>query len=123
MTNMEELEMKALMALQADMKAKEYTAKAKEAKDALEDALAKAHMLNVDCRQLGHVRTKISPNNQFDLAGALKMLKPAVRKECMVTVPDPALVKAHLTGLQLAQAMKPSPTKPFRVALSVADDE
>ena len=118
MTNLDAL---ANAALEADIALKEAKERADEAKAVLIEALTEAGKFDPSTKALGHTRLKITPNRFFNQAKAEALVTKKVLKECEVTKVDAALLKKHLTGIQLASVMDSYAT-PFKVGLDVLTD-
>lgn len=119
--SMKELERLAQLALDAKLVKDAAEEQYDKRKDAFEAALEAAHRLNSDFKAVGHVKVNITPNNYFDQEKAISFLKPKDIKECTVPTLDNKLVKAHLTGIQLAECMKPH-AKAWKVGFDVLTD-
>lgn len=115
------LERLANDALEAQLIAQEAAEQAADAKAAFEAELEKEHKLNPDFKAIGHVRVKISANRAFDVEKGAAFLTKKDIKECTVPKLDAALVKSHLTPIQLEQAMV-THARAWKVGLSVLDD-
>ena len=108
-------------ALRLKMTADEAARLYKEAQDALYAQLEAEKMLSADTKGLGDlVRVKLVPNRFFSLEKAEKMVTQKVLKECKVTATDPKLLKQHLTGIQLEQAMESYP-KAYKLSVEISD--
>lgn len=115
------IEALAARALKADLKVKELTEAAKNIKIELKDALEAAGMYNPDTKAIGDVKFTISPNRFFDSAKAWASLSEEDQKATLVAKPDPALVKAHLTPIQLENFMVEY-ADPFKMGLKPLTD-
>lgn len=113
------LEELALIALKADMKAKESAALYKEAQAAFIEQAEKEGMLNPDTLAVGPVQTKITPNRFFDLDTAITLVTKKAVLESTVKVVDAKLLQQHMTPIQREQAMKSYPN-PYKVGFAVA---
>lgn len=118
---MDKLEALGNAALEAQLIAQEAAEQAADAKSAFEAALEEAHKLNPDFKAVGHVRVKISANRAFDIEKAKALLTKKVVAECTVPTVDAKLLKAHMTPIQLEQAMV-THARPWKVGLSVLDE-
>lgn len=118
---MNKLEKLATRALEAQLVAQEAKEQADDAKAAFEAELEAEHKLNPDFRAVGHVRVKISANRAFDIDKGAAFLSKKDIKECTVPKLDAALVKNHLTPLQLEQAMV-THARAWKVGISVLED-
>ena len=118
MTNLDTL---ANAALEADIALKEAKERADEAKAVLIEALTEAGKFDPSTKALGHTRLKITPNRFFNQAKAEALVTKKVLKECEVTKVDAALLKKHLTPIQMDSVMDSYAT-PFKVGLDVLTD-
>jgi len=113
------LEMLAIAALKADMKAKEAVAAYKEAQLAFSEQAEKEGMLNPDTLAIGPVKTNITPNRFFDVDTAITLVTKKAVLESTVKVVDAKLLQQHMTPIQREQAMKFYPN-PYKVGFAVA---
>lgn len=118
---MDKLEALGNAALEAQLVAAEAKEIADDAKAAFVAELEKEQLLSPDFKATGHVRVKVVPNRYFDVEEAFAELPKKVQKEVLVAKPDPKLVKANLTPIQLEAHMKDY-SNPWKVGLSVLDD-
>ena len=99
-----------------------------EAKERFEEAKAdfieeakRAGKYDSSLKAAGNARIKLTPNRFFDVKEAEKFLTKKTLKECTVPTLDPKLVKAHLTPIQLEEAMR-TYSNPFKLSVSVLED-
>lgn len=120
---MEQLEKLAAIALRAQIKAEAAAAELAKAKKELILALMDAGMFNKSTQAVGNVKTSITPNRYFDVDVALTLVTPEDIEESTVEVIDNALLKKHMTPIQLEKAMKDYEV-PFKLGLKplVLDD-
>lgn len=119
---MDKLEKLGNAALDAQLVAQEAKEIAEDAKAAFLAELEKKHLLSPDFKATGHVRVKVVANRYFDVEEAFAELPKRIQKEVMVAKPDPKLVKANLTPIQLEAHMKDY-SNPWKVGLSVLGDD
>lgn len=112
------LEKLAHIALMLDLKSKEIDAQAKQAKQALIKQLIAEGMFDPSTQGVGDARLAITPNRYFDIETAKSLVTEEDIKESTVEVVDPALLKQHMTKIQLEKAMK-SYDVPYKVGLKV----
>jgi hypothetical protein len=111
-----ELEKLAKIALRAQVKADAAKAELEKAKAELIGALMDAGMFNKDTKAIGDVKTNITPNRYFDVDTALTLVTEKDIQESTVEVIDNALLKKHMTPIQLEQAMRDYEI-PFKLGL------
>lgn len=111
-----ELEKLAHIALRAQIKADAANAELAKAKSELIGGLMDANMFNKDTKALGDVKLNITPNRYFDVDTALTLVSEEDKKESTVEVVDAALLKQHMTPIQVEKAMK-SYEVPFKLGL------
>ena len=111
-----ELKKLAMIALRAKIKLDAATASFKEAQSNLVIGLMDADMFNPDTKALGDVKLTLSPNRYFDVDEALTLVTEQDILESTVEVIDNALLKQHMTPIQLEKAMK-SYDIPYKIAL------
>jgi hypothetical protein len=118
-----ELKKLAMIALRAKIKYDAATAAFKEAQANLVIGLMDAGMFNQSTKALGDVKLTLSPNRYFDVDTAMTLVTEKDILESTVEVVDTALLKQHMTPIQLEKAMK-NHDIPFKVALkpNVKDD-
>jgi len=112
------LEKLAHTALMLDLKFKEIESQAKQAKALLIKQLIAENMFDPSTKAAGDARLAITPNRYFDIETAKALVTEEDIKESTVEVVDPALLKQHMTPLQLEKAMK-SYDVPYKVGLKV----
>lgn len=113
---MEQLEKLASIALRAQIKHDAAKAELEKAKKELMLGLMDAGMFNKDTKAIGNVQTNITPNRYFDVDTALTLVTPEDIEESTVEVIDNALLKKHMTPIQLEKAMKDYEV-PFKLGL------
>ena len=101
--------------------AKQMKEQADQAKAEFKDALVAAGKYDSSTKAVGNVRVKLSSNRFFDAQAAYDSLDEATQEAVLVAKPDPKLVKAHLTPIQLETFMKDY-ADPFKMSLSVLED-
>lgn len=101
-----QLEKLAAIALRAQIKFDAAEAALKAAKKDLMLGLMDAGMFNKDTKALGDVKLNITPNRFFDVDFAITLVDEEAIVESTVEVIDAALLKAHMTGIQIEKAMK-----------------
>jgi hypothetical protein len=112
------LEMLAIKALRAEIAAKKAAAEYEEAKLNFVEQAEKEQMLNPDLKAVGPVKLAITENRFFDLDTAITLVPEEVVEESKVTVVDTALLKQHMTPIQVQAAMKFHPKK-YKVGFKV----
>lgn len=122
--DIENLEKLAKIALRAQIKFDAAKAELEKGKKELILGLMDAGMFNKDTKAIGDVQTSITPNRYFDVDTALTLVTEEDVKESTVEVVDAALLKQHMTPLQLEKAMKDHPV-PFKLGLkpNVKDED
>jgi hypothetical protein len=112
------LELLAIKALRAEIAAKKAVADFEEAKLNFVEQAEKEQMLNPDTKAVGPVKLSITENRYFDLDTAITLVPEEVVEESKVTVVDTALLKQHMTPIQVQAAMKYHPKK-YKVGFKV----
>lgn len=112
------LELLAIKALKADIAAKKAVALAEEAKLEFVEQATKEQMLNPDTKAIGPVKTAITENRYFDVDTAVTLVSPEAVEAATVEKVDAALLKQHMTPIEVEQAMKFHPNH-YKVGFKV----
>lgn len=102
----EELEKLAKIALRAKIKFDAAKAEAEKTKLEFIGMLMDLGMFSKDTKAVGDVQTKFTPNRYFDVDTALTLVTPEDIEESTIEVVDAALLKQHMTPIQVERAMK-----------------
>lgn len=115
----QKLELLAIAALKAKIKAEKAAEDYKAAQKAVMLQLIEEDMFNPDTKGIGPVKLNITPNRYFDLDTAITLVSEEVVEECKVTIVDPKLLQENLTPKQKEAAMK-SYEVPYKLGFAVA---